>query len=74
MYDLYYILQHYSIPKLVDLYRAKFKKTDAFPMLKSLTYFGDADDQLPPMLLKDKKLKWPQVKKFIVSKVNEYVA
>jgi len=28
---------------------------------------------VPPLLIKDKKLAWPQVKKFILKKVNEYV-
>ena len=72
-YDLYYILQHYSLEQLIELYRKKFKVADALPLLKSLLYFGDAEDELPPAILKDKLLTWPQVKKFIEQKVHEQV-
>lgn len=73
IYDLYYILQFYSVAKLVDLYKQKYNVVDAFPLLKSLTYFGDAEEQLPPLLTKDKKLTWPKIKESIVKKVDEYV-
>ena len=71
IYDLYFILQHYTIEQLLQLYIKKYNVADAFPLLKSLTYFGDADEQLPPQLLKEKALTWPQVKRFIEKKVKE---
>jgi len=72
-YDLYYVLQHYRLDQLIELYQKKFNVADVLPLLKSLIYFEDAEDGLPPVLLKDKKLTWPQVKKFIVQKVREQV-
>jgi predicted nucleotidyltransferase component of viral defense system len=72
-YDLYYILQHYNLDQLTELYKKKFKVADILPLLKSLLYFGDAEDELPPDLVKDKQLTWPQVKKFIVQHVKEQV-
>lgn len=69
-YDLYYILQYYKLEQLIELYKKKFKVADVFPLLKSLVYFGDAEDELPPLLLKE-QLTWPQVKKFIQQKVDE---
>ena len=71
IYDLYYILQKYSISQLSQLYRKKFNVTDVLPLIKSLAYFEDAEEQLPPKLLIDKSLTWPQVKKFIMKKVKE---
>ncbi len=73
IYDLYYILQKYSIDQLAEMYKAKYNVVDVFPLMKSLTYFGDAEDQLPPQLTLDKKLTRPQVKNFIVRKINEYI-
>ena len=73
VYDLYYILQKYSVDQLTEMYKAKYNVTDVFPLMKSLTYFGDAEEQLPPQLTLDKKLAWAQVKKFIIEKINEYV-
>ena len=72
-YDLFYILQHYRIEQLMELYKKKFKVADALPLLKSLVYFGDAEDELPPALLKDKQLSWPQVKKYIEQNVHEQI-
>jgi predicted nucleotidyltransferase component of viral defense system len=71
MYDLYFILQHYTIKKLVELYIKKFNVMDSFSLLKSLTYFGDADEQLPPQLLIETKLTWNEIKRFIERKVKE---
>ena len=72
-YDLYYILQHYGLEQLIELYKNKFKVADALPLLKSFVYFGDAEDELPPSLLNNNPLKWPQVKKYIEQKVHEQV-
>lgn len=72
-YDLYYTLQHYDIEQLFDLYKRKFNVADVLPLLKSLVYFADAEDQLPPELTKNKSLTWPQIKKFIEQKVHELV-
>jgi len=72
-YDLYYIFQHYDMGQLIELYRNKYNVADVLPLLKSVVYFGDAEDELPPQLLKDKNLIWPRVKKFIEQKVHEVV-
>ncbi len=73
IYDLYYILQHYTIEKLTELYKNKYKVTDIFPLLKSLMYFGDAEGHPPPDLIKDKTLTWPQVKMFIEKTVKSAI-
>ena len=72
-YDLYYIFRHYTLEQLIDLYKKKFNVADVLPLLKSLVYFGDAEDELPPELVKNKNLTWPHVKKFIEQKVHEAV-
>ncbi len=73
IYDLYFILQYYSIDQLVELYKRKYNVTDIFPLVKSLTYFGDAEEQLPPQLLLEKSLTWPHIKKTIVKKAKEFL-
>lgn len=70
-YDLYYILHHYTVEQLTELYKKKFNVADVFPLLKSIVYFEDAEDELPPLLLKEKRLTWVQIKKFIQQKVHE---
>ena len=61
LYDLYYILQKYSMEQLLKLYQQKYNVTDVFPLLKSLTYFNDAEDELPPKLLIAPFTTWYQV-------------
>lgn len=72
-YDLYFLLHQYTLQELVKFFMAKYKMSDPFSLIRSLTYFGDAEKDPNPILLTNKKLTWPQVKKFILKKVNEYV-
>ncbi len=72
-YDLYFLLQHYSLRQLVEFFAKKFKITSLFSLYMSLTYFNDAEIEAEPILIKDKNLGWPQVKKFIEQKVHEVV-
>jgi hypothetical protein len=69
--DLYFILEKYSMVELVTIFEQKLPRVDLFHILKSLTYFGDAEhDGDPKMLI---KVTWTQVKKTITSKVNGYL-
>jgi predicted nucleotidyltransferase component of viral defense system len=72
-YDLYFLLHEYNLDELVKFFTKKYKISDPFSLLRSLSYFDDAEKDTDPVLLSSKKLNWPQVKKFIVEKVNEYV-
>ena len=71
--DLFYILQHYEIQKLCDLYMSKYKTKDLFALFRSLTFFNDAEPQEMPEILIDKNLKWATVIKEIQKKVKAYI-
>ncbi len=67
--DLYMVAQQYNLPELFKLFKQKFSLTpyNNVHILKSLTYFADADlDPMPDMLI---PLSWDTVKKFFVSEV-----
>ena len=66
--DLFYILQYYTVDKLCSMYMEKFKTRDLFALFKALTFFGDAEPMEMPVVLKDKTLNWPVVKKEIKKK------
>lgn len=69
--DLYYILERYSLSELLLLYSKMYNINEHFSLLKSMTYFGDAEDQETPKLLIDQNLTWEKIKKTIIRKVSE---
>ena len=71
--DLFYILQYYTVDKLCSMYMEKFKTRDLFALFRALTFFGDAEPMEMPVVLKDKTLKWPAVKKEIEKKIKDYL-
>ena len=69
-YDLYFLLQQFTLPGMLKLYREKYHHATIFHVIKSLTWFADAEKDPEPMVL-DKKLDWNIVKYAIVSAVNK---
>ena len=65
--DLYFLLKEFSLPEMIDFYLEKYFDGSKFMMIKSLTYFLDADlDQTPPVYL---DFNWETCKKTIVEAV-----
>jgi predicted nucleotidyltransferase component of viral defense system len=71
-YDLYALLEIYKIEELVGFFQEKLPNFNAFHIIKSLTYFEDAELQSDPISLK--KINWKTVKKVITQKVNNYTS
>lgn len=67
-YDLYFLLEKMSLQEMLDLYHEKFKLSTTFHIVKSLTYFEDAEEDDPPVLMK-RKVTWSQVKNKILTAV-----
>lgn len=70
-FDLYFILELYNMGALVQMFEAKLPNVDLFHILKSLTYFGDAELDADPKMIK--KVKWTTVKKVITQKTQVYL-
>ena len=66
--DLNLLLDHFSLPEMLSFYREKYKQTSDFMVLKSLTYFEDADENEDPEMLVD--YNWEHVKWRIVSETK----
>ena len=65
--DLYFIIKikkTLTLEEIFRLYDKKFKllKENKFHILKSLSYFEDADKEEMPKMIEE--VKWPEVKKF----------
>lgn len=69
--DLYFLLKEFSFSELIDLYLKKFAGAQLFTVLKSLTYFEDAETDPMPVMINP--VNWEEVKTVIVSTVNQYL-
>lgn len=68
--DLFFLLKKYSLYDLIDFYNRKYADGSVFMVLKSLTYFEDAEsDPLPEMLL---PFDWEFMKKTILKAVDDF--
>ena len=69
-YDLYFMLQHYSLSQMVNFYNEKFEDGSVMMVARSLTFFEDADFDEDPRLLSE-KINWNEVKKIILQEVKK---
>ncbi len=68
--DLYVACEHFGLQELLSLFAQKYARTgyNRLHILKSLTYFADAEkDPMPHMLV---PLEWPDVKRFFQGEVR----
>ncbi len=68
--DIYFLLQKYDIREMLGFYREKYFDGSEYLVLKSLTYFDDAEEDLDVEMLKD--VPWATIKKYILNTVNLY--
>ena len=69
--DIFFLLKEYSLKQLISFHNIKYPNQNEFLILKSLTYFADAD--LEPALLMLKNCNWEEVKNDISRHVNQYI-
>ncbi len=69
--DISFLLQHFSLKQMIEFYSRKYYDGSEFLVLKSLTYFVDADQEQDPVMLR--KMEWQDIKGSIVKNVEEYV-
>ncbi|MEI8143259.1 MAG: nucleotidyl transferase AbiEii/AbiGii toxin family protein [Candidatus Berkelbacteria bacterium] len=69
--DLYYILHKISLEKLLEIAKEKFPKIDTNPMLKSLVYYDDIQEE--PILFKDGEVSLNMIKSYLSHVVREFV-
>lgn len=69
--DLYLLLQEFTLKDLFSFYKLKYTDGSEFLVLKSLTYFDDADlENSPKMYLSE---TWDTIKQFITDKTLAYL-
>lgn len=71
--DLYFLLEKYRLEELLNLFDKKYAgiKYNRFHLLKSLTYFDDAESEPMPEMLKN--ISWEEIKDEIKKKVKNAI-
>lgn len=68
--DIYFLLQKYTLREMLSFYNQKYFDGSEYQVLKSLTYFADAENDADIEILKD--VSWSKIKTYILNVVNEY--
>jgi len=69
--DIYFLLKHFTLKELMAFYNNKYFDGSEYMVVKSLTYFEDAEQDPMPEMLKD--VSWETVKSKIVEEVMKIV-
>lgn len=66
--DLYYLLNEFSLKEMLDFYLQKYFEGSEFMVVKSLTYFEEANEQPQPQMMKN-SFNWEICKQKITEEV-----
>ncbi len=66
--DLYFLLNEFSLKEMIGFYREKYTNHSEFGMIKSITYFEDADKEEAPEMFLD--FDWKSCKEKITREFN----
>jgi hypothetical protein len=69
-FDLYFLLKRYSLNELLTLYQEKYQHSTIFHVVKSISYFDEAEAEPDPIII-DKRVTWMKVKKALAKEVNK---
>ena len=69
--DLFYILKEFLLTELIEFYNLKYMDGSKFLVIKSLSYFEDADNEEMPFMFQ--KITWEEVKNNIIKAHTDYV-
>lgn len=68
--DIYFLLKKYELREILNFYKKKYFDGSEYLVLKSLTYFVDAEDDIDVEMIKD--ASWVKIKAYILDTVNLY--
>ncbi len=71
-YDIFFLLKSYGLKDMIKYFELKFLHTNTFQVLKSLTFFDDADLEPDPITIEE--VGWNVVKKTIQENTSSYIS
>ncbi len=69
--DIYFLLQQFSFPVLLEKFKIKFPQIEVFLVIRSLTYFADADEEKMPLMFIP--TSWEAIKQHISTTIDSYI-
>lgn len=69
-WDLDTLLSYYSLTEMIGFFQAKYEVYDLWNLIKSLSYFDDADDEHIELIDLQGK-SWPTIKDNIIKKMDD---
>ena len=69
--DIFFLFKFFPLATMLDFYHEKYPDGSELLVLKSLTYFKDAEAETPPKMLHP--IDWGEVKKRILKEVEGFV-
>lgn len=69
--DLFFLLKEFSLEEMLEFYKLKYPDGSVFLVLKSISYFEDAEKNEMPKMFID--ISWKKVKNEIVSAFDHYL-
>jgi len=70
-FDVDELLKHFSLRELISFYSKKYNEQNLFYLLKSLTYFQDAEAEPDPKVLNG--VSWGNVKSNLIKAANAFI-
>ena len=70
-FDIHFLLDQMPLETMLTLFQQKFKMYEVFHIVKSLTYFEDAEQFADPVVF-DKSITWEKVKTTILEAVKTF--
>ena len=68
--DFYFLLQHFSLKQMIEFYQKKYPQNSLFMVIRSLSYFNDAEpDSMPTMFI---DVSWEDVKSKIRNEIENF--
>jgi len=71
--DIYFLIKEFGLKQITEFIKEKYPMFNVYVGLQGLTYFKDADEDPEKKRYKlFKKVRWSEVKKFIIKEVNRF--
>jgi len=70
--DIWFLLEKYDLKTMLSWYSYKYNQTNDLLILKSLIYFDDVDESEWPVMIRNRDVKWKDIKRSLEKKVISY--
>lgn len=71
--DIYFLIEEFGLGRIIEFVKEKYPMFNIYVGLQGLSYFKDADEDPEKRRFRLlKKVRWSEIKKFIIKEVNKF--